>query len=240
MIIKAIAIDDEMLALKKIIRYSEKIGYLDLKMTFTNAHDSLLYLKENSIDLVFLDIQMDGFSGIEFLESIKERPRVVLTTAYESYAIKGYDLGVSDYLLKPISFNRFLLAVERVYKEVNRDTIISREPTDINRSSEQSDRYVFIKSGKKENKVYLDDILYIEGLKDYLIIVTEKSRIVTLHSFMSILELLNSDNFLRVHKSFVIALDKIVFFEDNHVKIGDQKIPVGATYRKLFQKHIRK
>lgn len=240
MIIKAIAIDDEILALKKITRFAEKIGYLDLKKTYTNAHESLAYLKENKVDLIFLDIQMDEFTGIEFLESMKERPRIILTTAYESYALKGYELGVSDYLLKPISFQRFLQAVEKVYKEVEKDAIVSKGEGAVSKNSDKSDRYVFVKSGKKEVKLYIKDILYIEGLKDYLNIVTTKNRIITLHSFKSLLELLNSDNFVRVHKSYVIALDKIQFLEHNHVKIADRRIPVSATYRKILQQHIDK
>jgi DNA-binding LytR/AlgR family response regulator len=236
--IQAIAIDDENLALNKIARFAEKIGYLNLIERFSNAHDSLAYLKKNPVDLIFLDIQMDEFSGIEFIEALENKPRIILTTAFDSYAIKGYELGVTDYLLKPISFKRFVQAVEKAYAEIEKDKLFN--PGAKTTTEGKKKEYVFIKSGTKEVKLYLDDILYMEGLKDYISIYTQKGRIVTLHSFKSIMEFLDDANLLRVHKSYIVALDKIEYFEHNHLHIGGKRIPVSNTYKLSLQEHFKK
>jgi DNA-binding LytR/AlgR family response regulator len=230
-----IAVDDEILALKKIKRYADKIDYLNLLGTFDNALATFSFLRENKADLIFLDIQMDEFTGIQLLETIKDPPYVILTTAYDEYALKAYELDVMDYLLKPIPFERFVKAVEKVYARFLNVThknqnvsgeiqIIPSAPPD----------YTFIKSGNKTVKVYFNKILYIEGMRDYLQIHTEDSKIMTLLNFKSIQEMLDPKKFIRVHKSYIISIDKIDYIENNVIKIRDKLIPVSNSYKVPF------
>ncbi|NQU52874.1 MAG: response regulator, partial [Bacteroidetes bacterium] len=179
-----IAVDDEILALKKIKRYTEKLDYLNLLGTFDNALSTFSFLRENRVDLIFLDIQMDEFTGIQLLETIKDPPHIILTTAFDEYALKAYELDVMDYLLKPIPFERFVKAVEKVYARFLKD--INHQPVnDFSTGTTQPQKpdYTFIKSGSKTVKVYFDKILYIEGMRDYLQIHTSDNRIMTLLNF---------------------------------------------------------
>lgn len=232
-----IAVDDEQLALKKIQRFAEKIDYLNLLGTFDNALSTFSFLRENKIDLIFLDIQMDEFTGIQLLETIKDPPYVILTTAYNEYALKAYELDVVDYLLKPIPFDRFVKAVEKVYarflKDQNLRQVTQAAPAQNLSPNDQSD-YTFIKSGNKTVKVYFNKILYIEGQRDYLQIHTEDSKIMTLLNFKKMQELLDPQKFVRVHKSYIIALDKIDYIENNAIKIRNKLIPVSSTYKVAF------
>ncbi|MCE4564967.1 response regulator transcription factor [Maribellus sp. CM-23] len=232
-----IAVDDELLALKKIQRFAEKIDYLNLLGTFDNALSTFSFLRENKIDLIFLDIQMDEFTGIQLLETIKDPPYVILTTAYNEYALKAYELDVVDYLLKPIPFDRFVKAVEKVYarflKDQNLRQVTQTVPAQ-NLSPNDQSEYTFIKSGNKTVKVYFNKILYIEGQRDYLQIHTEDSKIMTLLNFKKMQELLDPQKFVRVHKSYIIALDKIDYIENNAIKIRNKLIPVSSTYKVAF------
>ena len=234
-----IAVDDELLALKKIQRFAEKIDYLNLMGTFDNALSTFSFLRENNIDLIFLDIQMDEFTGIQLLETIKDPPYVILTTAYDEYALKAYELDVVDYLLKPIPFERFVKAVEKVYVRFLKDQNQQHQQhlhTTGNSHDQQSDHseFTFIKSGNKTVKVYFNKILYIEGQRDYLQIHTEDSKIMTLLNFKKMQELLDPQRFVRVHKSYVISIDKIDYIENNAIRIKDKLIPVSTTYKVAF------
>ena len=233
---KCIAVDDELLALKKIQRFAEKIDYLNLLGTFDNALSTFTFLRENKIDLIFLDIQMDEFTGIQLLETLKDPPYVILTTAYDEYALKAYELDVVDYLLKPIPFERFVKAVEKVYIRFLKDQNQVQRPVAGNSQENQNDQpeFTFIKSGNKTMKVYFNKILYIEGQRDYLQIHTEDSKIMTLLNFKKIQELLDPQRFIRVHKSYVIAIDKIDYIENNAIRIKDKLIPVSNTYKVAF------
>jgi two-component system, LytTR family, response regulator len=233
-----IAVDDEVLALKKIQRFAEKIDYLNLMGTFDNALSTFSSLRENKIDLIFLDIQMDEFTGIQLLETIKDPPYVVLTTAYNEYALKAYELDVVDYLLKPIPFERFVKATEKVYarflkdqnqKQIHQPPVAQQQQV----HNEQPD-YAFVKSGNKTVKVYFNKILYIEGQRDYLQIHTEDSKIMTLLNFSKMQELLDPQKFVRVHKSYIVALGKIDYIENNAIKIRNKLIPVSSTYKVAF------
>ncbi len=237
-----IAVDDELLALKKIQRYAGKIDYLNLLGTFDNALSTFSYLRENKVDLIFLDIQMDEFTGIQLLETLKDPPYVILTTAFDEYALKAYELDVVDYLLKPIPFERFIKAVEKVYARFLKD---QRERTPVQAAQvaahqNEGTDYTFIKSGNKTIKVYYDKILYIEGQRDYLQIHTEDSKIMTLLNFKKMQELLDEQKFIRVHKSYIIAIDKIDYIENNAIKIKDKLIPVSSTYKVAFQNLLSK
>lgn len=233
MIINCIAVDDEPLALDKIREYIKRIGYLNLLKCFDNALDAINFMKDTKVDLIFLDIQMEELTGIQMLESLKEKPKVILTTAYDEYALKGYELDVCDYLLKPISFQRFLRACEKVY-----DVLFPIKKPDISvpdpASSEAKKGYFFVKNGNITQKINFDDILFVEGMKDYLRIWTTKERVMTLLSFKKLEEALPSKGFIRIHKSYLISLSKIDSIERNHVKIGNESLPIGDSFRREF------
>ena len=224
-----IAIDDEQLALKKLIRYSEKLDYLKMKGTFTNPLDGLYFLKNNEVDIIFLDIQMDGFSGIEFLEVCKNLPYIIITSAYDSYAIKSYEFNVIDYLLKPIQFPRFVKAVEKVYSFYKKD-LQANTKNIVDRVSNS----ILIKSGRETIKVNTDEILYIEGMKDYLSLVTKEKKILTLMNFKDILDELDSNKFCRIHKSYIIPFSKIETVTNNSVKISGNCLPISNSYKHEF------
>ncbi len=233
--INCIAIDDELPALKQMENYISKIPYLNLVKTFDNGIDTLDFLKDNSVDLLFLDIQMDDLNGIQLLQVLNNKPKVILTTAYDQYALKAFDLEVSDYLLKPISFERFVKAVERIYRDLNenisdQETISKKEPRN----------YCFVKTEFKMVRIDFDDILYIEGLKEYLIIKTKNDKVLSLMTFKEIIDILPQDNFIRTHKSYIVAINKIQSIERNRIKIGEKLIPVGNTFKDKFYDRINK
>jgi two-component system LytT family response regulator len=235
MTIRCIAVDDEPLALVKMEDYIQKIPFLELKGSFDNPMRALEFLKQNAVDLLFLDIRMDQLTGIQLLEVLSNKPRVILTTAYDSYALKGYELDVSDYLLKPISFDRFLKAVEKVYDELKYIKEPVHMPVVSSLQHVQSHpEYFFIKTEYRMQKVFFKDILFIEGMKDYLRIHTLKERIMTLMSFSKMEQILPGDNFVRIHKSYIIALDKIESIEKSKIKIATHDLPIGEMYKKLF------
>lgn len=237
-----IAVDDELLALKKIQRFAEKIDYLNLLGTFDNALSTFSFLRENKVDLIFLDIQMDEFTGIQLLETIKDPPYVILTTAFDEYALKAYELDVVDYLLKPIPFERFVKAVEKVYARFLKDENfkVPAAPISAPTQTQEQEEFTFIKSGNKTIKIYFNKILYIEGQRDYLQIHTEDSKIMTLLNFKKMQELLDPQKFVRVHKSYIIAVDKIDYIENNAIKIKDKLIPVSSTYKVAFHNLLNK
>jgi len=221
--IKCIIIDDEPLAVEKLSIYISKIPWLKQEASFNNAIDALNYLKTEDIDLIFLDIQMDEFSGIQFLVSLKAPPKIIITSAYAQYAIQGYEFDVTDYLLKPFGFERFIVATDKVFNQLVVTKTIKRN-------------YIFIKSGYTMERVIIDDILYIEGMQEYLQIVTVKNKLMTLQTFSNMESLLPLNNFLRVHKSFIVAIDKIDKIERNIIKIKDKCIPIGVSYKERFDK----
>lgn len=231
--IKCIAIDDEPPALTQMEEYISRVPFLELLNSFDNGMSALEFLKENEVDLVFLDIEMEGFTGIQLLKVLKNKPFIILTTAYDSYAIQAFDLDVNDYLLKPISFERFLKSVEKVYdmKTNKKPAVAASQPLP---SVSDEKNYIFVKTEYRMQRVDFKEILYIEGLKEYLIIKMITGRVITLQSFRHMEEMLPSSNFIRVHKSYMVALDKIEFIERNRIKIADKLIPIGDTYKKVF------
>jgi DNA-binding LytR/AlgR family response regulator len=232
--INCIAVDDEPPALAQMEDYIKRVPFLNLLKTFDNGLETLDFLKNNEVDLVFLDIQMEGFTGIQLLNTLKKKPSVIFTTAYDRYAIQAFDLDVSDYLLKPISFERFIKAVEKVYDGIN--NLKKTTPTVIHNESHSHEEktFMFVKTEYRMQRVDFKEILYVEGLKEYLIIKTITGRVITLQNFKTMEEALPESNFIRVHKSYIVALDKIEYIERNRIKIADQLIPIGDTYRKIF------
>jgi DNA-binding LytR/AlgR family response regulator len=230
--ISCIAIDDEPLALSKLEGFIKKVSYLDLIRTFETAIDAIGWLNTNSADLIFLDIEMEQLTGIQFLEATGTISRIIITSAYDQYAIKGFELNVTDYLLKPYSFQRFVNAASKVADYYSHK---QTEP----KSSGENESYIFVKTEYRLERVDLNDILYIEGMKDYLRIICNDKKIMTLQSFAKIEESLPSKRFCRVHKSYIVAIDKIESVERGVIIISDQRIPVSNTYRENFFRKIR-
>lgn len=227
MIIKCIAVDDEPLALDIIKDYISQVPFLKLVKTFKDGISVLEYLSANPVDLIFLDIEMGGLTGTQLLKTLQKKPKVIMTTAYRKYAVDAFDLDVTDYLLKPFSFERFLKAVEKVNNLI----------LDMHRDPLQPDShkdFIFVKSGYKMLKVNFKDILYIEGLSEYIIIRTVSSNIITLQSFKNIEKILPEDEFIRIHKSYLVALDKIDSIEGQNVIVGKKELPIGNKYKKKF------
>ncbi len=230
--ISCIVIEDEPLALSKLEGFINKIPELLLARTFDNALDAIVWLNGNSSDLIFLDIRMEQLSGIEFLESVKTRSHIIITSAYDQYAIRGFDLNVSDFLLKPYSFQRFVQAVNKVM------TYYSQK-LEIKQPKSEDEDFIFIKTEYRLERIDLKSILYIEGMKDYLRIICNDKKIMTLQSFSKLEESLPPRRFCRVHKSFIVAIDKIKSVERGIIIIGDQRIPLSNTYKDDFFSRIR-
>jgi len=230
--INCIAIDDEPLALDIIKDYCKKIPFIELMQTFHSPLNALEYLNANKIDVIFLDIQMDDLSGIQFLKILKKKYLVIFTTAYDSYAIAGYELDVIDYLLKPIAFDRFMRAIEKVLEKTQTEKPIPLQNKEI--PTQEIENYIFVKTETRLEKVFFDEILYIEGMGDYQKIVTHTKKIMTLQNFKRFEELLPENNFIRVHKSYLVAIDKIESIERNRLKIKDKEISISDTFRKNF------
>jgi two-component system, LytTR family, response regulator len=220
--IKCIVIEDEPLALKKLVSFINKIEYLSISRTFDNAIEAIGYLKISEVDIIFLDIQMEDFSGIQFLESVKLRPKIIITTAYDKYAIQGYELNVVDYLLKPINFDRFVQAVEKVSTGIYQN--FNKPPND----------FIFVKTEYRYEKIKVSDILLIQGMSEYLRIVTKDKKIMTLQNFKTIQDILPQNLFVRVHKSYIVPIDKIESIERNRIKIKELNIPISDTYAEGF------
>jgi len=221
-----IIIEDEPLALKRTMDFVNKIPFLNLIDTFENAINGLFYLKSNKVDLLFLDINMDELSGIELLESSKIESQVIITTAYQEYALKGYELNVTDYLLKPFTFDRFLKAINKAHENLT------------NHISDSQPDFIFVKTEYRLEKIMLNEIMYIEGMRDYRRIHTVNKRVMTLQNFNEFEKLIPPSIVCRVHKSYMVAINKIVSIERNRIKIADQLIPISETYKEVFYQII--
>ncbi len=232
--LNCIAIDDEPLALDIVEDYINKIDFLILKKRCYRASEAIDIIEKGNIDLIFLDIQMPGITGVQFAKSIKNIPPVIFTTAYSNYAVEGFELDAIDYLVKPFTFDRFLKAVSKAYSlqklKANKKNISSYDK-----------EYIFVKSEYKNIKINFKDILYIEGLSDYIKIhLTNGEKILSLQSLKAFYVKLPSNDFLRIHRSFIISLDKIKSIQKNRVFIGNKELSVGESYKEEFLKEINK
>jgi len=225
MIINCIIIEDEPLAMERVQDYVMKVPYLHLMESFDNGLDAIGYLKNHKVDLVYLDIKMDELTGIQLLESLTQKPEVIITTAYHQYALKGFELSVMDYLLKPFTFDRFLLATDKVYQK-----LFSNRKADKN--------YLFVKTEYRIEKIFYDDILYIEGMRDYRSIQKASNKILTLQTFTELEKELPENAFCRVHKSYIVAISKIESIERSRIRIQNKLIPVSETYKQRFNQAI--
>jgi DNA-binding LytR/AlgR family response regulator len=224
--LSCIIIEDEPLALEKTMDFVNKVPFLQLMATFDNSLAGLAYLNSHKVDLLFLDINMDELSGIELLESSRIESQVIITTAYQEYALKGYELRITDYLLKPFTFNRFLQAVNKAQENLSQ------------RAEGKKPDFIFVKTENRLEKIMINEIIYIEGMRDYLRIHTTGKKIMTLQSFSELEQALPSDQICRVHKSYMVAISKIESIERNRIKIGEQYIPISETYKDQFLQYI--
>lgn len=234
---KCVIIDDEPLAVDVIKEFVSKIEILELVATFNNAIDAISFINETKVDLLFLDIEMPQFSGIEFLKSLERKPMVIFTTAYSDYAVEGFDIGAIDYLVKPIPFHRFFKAVLRA-KQILEPQVIAT--TILSQTTKNQVDFIFVKSEYENIKLNLSDILYIEGLKDYVKIYTSNGKyILTLNSLKKFEESLLENNFFRIHRSYIVNLKHIKSIQKNKVIVMEKRIPIGENYKTEFYQQIQ-
>ena len=224
-------IEDEPLAAEILRDYIKEVSDFHLVAVCRDVMSATEYLRSHKIDVLFVDIHLPKVKGIDFIRTIQNQYQVILTTAYNQYAIEGYDLNVVDYLLKPIEFNRFLQAIQKI----NRN-----QPLALVEATTRKDPYHFFNVDKKQVKVFINDILYIESLKDYVKIHTIKNYIVTRLQIGELESLLVSSNLFRIHKSFVINLDKVTAYSASHIEIDGHEIPVGRSYKELVMKQLKR
>ena len=221
---QCIIVEDEPLAAERLQGYVSKLKNLQLVATFDNAIDAVEFLHTHTVDLLFLDIEMDELTGIELLENIKFTGQIIITTAYDSYALKGYELNVTDYLLKPYTFERFVKGIDKVLK---------------NKKTPEDSNSIFIKTENKLVQIPLDTILFIEGMGDYRRIHCTDKRVMTLELFSALERRLDSSKICRVHKSYMISISKIESIERNRITIKGSHIPISNTYQKEFFQLIK-
>jgi DNA-binding LytR/AlgR family response regulator len=233
--ISCLIIEDEPLARNLLTEYVRKVPYLNLVKACSGALEAMEILRTTSVDLLFLDVQMPELTGISFLKSLQKKPLVILTTAYSEYALEGYELDITDYLLKPITFERFLKAVDKASQRMSG---IVGTPVEKPTGETPSSPFIFVKDGTKLVKIRWDDILYVEGLKDYVTIHTRTQKVISLQRLKVLEDQLPADKFIRVHNSFIIAVDAIDSVHKDKIQIGNALVPVGDTYKKAFRDFI--
>lgn len=229
--IKCIIIDDEPLAISVIETHLKDFDHVEVVETFTNPLNAYRILEQEKIDLIFLDINMPQLTGFAFIENLSYKPLIVITTAYREYAVKSFELNILDYLVKPIPFNRFLKTINKVYQHMNLNNPKAE-------TSFQQEPHLFLKVNKKLVKTNLNDILYIESLKDYIKVITVLGDYVVHKSLSAITEELPQSNFMRIHRSYTVSINKINALEGNTVEISDRKIPIGRNYSKQAKERI--
>jgi two-component system, LytTR family, response regulator len=215
---KAIAIDDEPIALEIIKSHAAKVPFLELKAEFTDAFKALEYLQKETVDLIFLDIKMPDISGIEFFNSLTKKPLLIFTTAYSEHAVTSFEMDAVDYLLKPFSLARFIKGCNKAFELYNF------------RNSTEATDHLFIKTGYEQQKVFYDDILYVEATGNYVSFVLKDKTILSRSTFVEATALLPADKFVRVHRSYIVAVNKITKLEKTQVTIGKASIPVSDAY----------
>ncbi|GAA4298920.1 LytTR family DNA-binding domain-containing protein [Nibribacter koreensis] len=235
-----LAVDDEPLALDLMRSYIGKVPYLRLVQTCSSALEAMAVLQSQRVDLLFLDNEMPDLTGVQLMQALApQKPAVIFTTAYPQYALDGFSLDAVDYLLKPIPFDRFLKAVNKVQERTqllaNRHVPVQTSPSPPPSDSEE---FIFVKADYKTIRVNLKDILLIEGLKDYVILHTPNKKIITLLSMGKIMEKLPAQDFARVHRSYIVSLAHIESIERSRIKIKEQEIPIGDSYREEFMRWV--
>lgn len=239
---KCIVVDDEPLAHRIIKNYCEHISFLSLEKECHSAFEAIEYLNENQVDLIFLDINMPQLKGLDFLRTLSNPPFIIITSAYQEYALEGYELNISDYLLKPFSFERFLKAVNKVNTQqklitsTNKEKIVSKE---VKVEKTENQERIFVKGDKKIHQINFNSILYLESIGSYVKIHLDNEKIITLDRLSNFEKRLPKNLFIRIHRSYIIAVNKIEVIEGNRVKVSDYKIPIGNVYKQHFLKIIK-
>lgn len=224
--VNCLIIDDEPLAVEVIQSHVDKLEALNVVGTCHRAAEAFDILRTKKVDLLFLDIHMPGLTGLEFLRSLRNPPKVILTTAFKEYALEGYELDIIDYLMKPISFERFVKAVNKFFESQPRDIELHNVT-----SANDSNDFMYIRTGKMVNKVLLKDIVYVESLKDYVNIHTNDRTITARQTLSSIENLLNEELFMRIHRSFVVSVNHITGFTATTIAIANKNLPIGRNYK---------
>ena len=232
--VRCLIVDDEPMARDVIRRYIENIPALSVTGEFANAIDAMMFMQDNSVDIIFLDIRMPRLNGTDFVRSLRNVPKIIFTTAHKEYAHEGFELDVVDYLLKPIRFDRFLKAVNKAFPQRQHEA----EPGLIASIHENkfASPFMYVRVDRKMVKVMLDEVLYIESDKDYVKIFTSGPTIITRQTISSVEAMLSENKFFRIHRSFIVSLDKIKSFSNEIVEIGNKELPIGKLYRNSFLK----
>ncbi|UFH34521.1 LytR/AlgR family response regulator transcription factor [Flavobacterium acetivorans] len=226
--IRYLIVDDEPIAHRIIENYCENLPYLEKKGSCYNAFEALQFLNEDTVDLLFLDINMPKLSGFDFLKTLPNPPKIIVTTAYKEFAFEGYELNVSDYLLKPFSFDRFLKAINKTFDSAqNKKSNVTLPPNE----TEPSINSFFLKGNKKHHQIHFEDLLFIEAYGHYTKVYLKNEMIVSPQKISDLEQLLPKTNFIRTHKSFIVAKDKIKQIEGNRILIDKYKVPIGQTYK---------
>jgi two-component system LytT family response regulator len=234
---KCVIIDDEPLAVELLVEFVGRIESLELVTTFTNAIDAISIINQSQIDLIFLDIEMPHFSGIDFINAIEKKPLIIFTTAYSDYAVEGFNLGAVDYLVKPIPFNRFLKSVLRAQQLFSPKSLPVANP--IGNAPEIEHDFMFVRAEYENVKLNFADILFIEGLKDYVkIYTTDNKYTLTLISLIKLENLLSSKGFSRIHRSYIINIKHVKSIQKNKVLIAEKRIPISESYKTAFFEKI--
>jgi DNA-binding LytR/AlgR family response regulator len=233
--LKFVVVDDEPLALEILDGYLKRTDNVHSVSLFRNAGDALRHLENHQADVLLLDIEMPEMTGIQFLKALSDPPLTVFTTAYRNYAFEGYELGVIDFLLKPVSFKRFDQAITKIREfldlkaqHINIEDISAGESTD----------FIFVKSGVQRIKLQFNDVTYIQGLKDYAIVYTQSGKILLKGSIKAMLDIFPQKRFIRVHKSFIVSIQKIIRLERNHIVLNGHQIPIGRNFKDNLEKAL--
>jgi len=238
--INCIAVDDEPLCLQQIINYIERVEFLNLVASFDNGFDALNYLKTREVDLIFLDIQMDELTGVDLIESLHSKPDFIFTTAFDHYALKAFELQAVDYIQKPLSFKRFMQAVDKFIQVCSKPAHQTYTQPEESQRLQTSRKFIFIKTKYKMQRLSFDDIYYIKGLNNYLIIKTRDENLYIIQSFRQFSQVLPPENFVRIHKSYIVAIDKIDIIGKNQVIVQEQNLPIGESYKEYFFNYLEK
>ncbi|HEY1023917.1 MAG TPA: LytTR family DNA-binding domain-containing protein [Sphingobacteriaceae bacterium] len=232
--VRCLIVDDEPPAIEVLKTYINTVSALELTDFCENAVDALSLLKHRSVDLIFLDIQMPQLLGTDFVRTLISPPKIIFTTAYREFALEGFELDAVDYLLKPISFERFLKAVNKVLQA----NLQAQPPADTH-PRQSADTFIYFRTDRKMVKVFLDDILYVESLKDYIKVITSTRQIVTKQAISVLEDMLPADQFLRIHRSYLVAIKKIESFTADDIQIGTKELPIGRMYHHEVSKALK-
>lgn len=235
--LKAILVDDEPHAIEVLDNYLDNFSEIEVIARCRNAIQAFQILQQNKIDLMFLDVKMPGLKGTDLLRSLTTPPKVIFTTAYENYALEGFDLNAVDYLLKPIPFERFLRAMDKVFGTLDvsrRSEVTSEKP-----SLGNQDVYLYLKVDRKMVKVNVKDIFWIESLRDYIRVVLKDKVLISKHKISLLEELLPEDGFVRVHRSFIVSVDKIESYHSHKIEIAGKELPIGRNFRNECQRRFK-